>query len=103
MRNTYIITSLICLLGFLGASSASAGIYSYVVGQNTGQSNANYEAKQKAIQEGRISCVPQQPSSDNLWRCEDAYGNQYENLVITLKSEVDRIIRKNANAKRTGN
>jgi hypothetical protein len=103
MRNTYIITSLICLLGFLGASSASAGVYSYVIGQNTGQSNARYEEQQKARAEGRISCVPQSNTSDNLWRCEDAYGNQYEDLVITLKSEINRITRKNANAKRTGN
>jgi hypothetical protein len=96
MRNTYIITSLICLLGFLGASSASAGVYSYIIGQNTGQSNANYEAKQKAIQEGRISCVPQPNSSENLWKCEDAYGNQFDNLIITYKES------KNGNLKRAG-
>jgi hypothetical protein len=103
MRNLNTKLISILLLGLLSASGASAGVYSYVIGQNTGQSNANYEAKQKAIQEGRISCVPQSNSSDNLWRCEDAYGNQYEDLVITLKSEINRITRKNANDKRTGN
>ena len=93
---------LILLLGFLGASSASAGFMSYAIGNSTGQSNARYEAQQKAREEGRISCVPQQ-SSDNLWRCEDAYGNQFNDLVITKQEEYNRIIRKNANAKRTGN
>ena len=102
MRNLNIITTLLLLLGLLGASSASAGFFSYAVGNSTGESNARYEAKQKAIDEGRISCVPQQ-SSDNLWRCEDAYGNQFNDLVITKQEEYNRIIRKNANAKRTGN
>jgi hypothetical protein len=101
MRNTKLY--LLVPLFLLSASGASAGIYSYVVGQNTGQSNARYEEQQKARAEGRISCVPQKPTSENLWKCEDAHGNQYEDLVITLKTEVDRIIRKNANAKRTGN
>ena len=84
---------LILLLGFLGASSASAGVYSYVIGQNTGQSNARYEMEQQAKDEGRISCVPQQPQdpSYNLWKCSDAYGNQYEDMVITLKSEIERL------------
>ena len=84
---------LILLLGFLGASSASAGIYSYVIGQNTGQSNAHYEMEQQAKAEGRISCVPQPPQSPdyNLWKCSDAYGNEYPDMVITLKSEIDRI------------
>ena len=84
---------LILLLGFLGASSASAGFYSYMIGVNTANSNAHYEAEQKAKDEGRISCVPQPPQSPdyNLWKCSDAYGNQYEDMVITLKSEIDRI------------
>ena len=89
-------------LFLLSASGASANFFSYAVGNSTGQSNARYEAQQKAREEGRISCVPQQ-SSDNLWRCEDAYGNQFNDLVITKQEEYNRIIRKNANAKRTGN
>ena len=84
---------LILSLGLLSASSASAGVYSYVIGQNTGQSNAHYEAEQQAKAEGRISCVPQPPQSPdyNLWTCSDAYGNKYPDMVITLKSEIDRI------------
>ena len=84
---------LILLLGFLGASSASAGFYSYVIGQNTGQSNAHYEMEQQAKSEGRISCVPQPPQNPdyNLWTCSDAYGNQYSDMVITLKSEIERL------------
>ena len=84
---------LILLLGLLGASSASAGVYSYVIGQNTGQSNARYEMEQQAKAEGRISCVPQPPQNPdyNLWKCSDAYGNEYSDMVITLKSEIDRI------------
>ena len=92
MRNVKLYT-LTFLLGLLGASGASAGFFSYTIGNSTGQSNANYEAKLKAQEEGRISCVPQPSSSDNLWRCEDAYGNQFENLIIT-KQEV-----KNGNTK----
>jgi hypothetical protein len=91
MRHATVRLFSILLLGFLGASSASAGVYSYVIGQSTGESNARYEEQQKARSEGRISCVPQLPSSDNLWKCEDAYGNQYENLVITLKSEIENL------------
>ena len=84
---------LILLLGLLGASSASAGFYSYMIGVNTANSNAHYEAEQKAKDEGRISCVPQPPQSPdyNLWSCSDAYGNKYENMVITLKEEIDRL------------
>ena len=85
MRNAYPYT-LLFLLGFLGASSASAGVFSYVIGQNTAISNANYEARQKALEEGRISCVPQ-PSSVNLWKCEDAYGNQFDNLIILKETK----------------
>jgi hypothetical protein len=95
MRNTKLY--LLVPLFLLSASGASAGIYSYVVGQNTGQSNARYEEKQKAIQEGRISCVPQPGSSENLWKCEDAYGNQFDNLIITYKEP------KNGNTKRARN
>ena len=84
---------LILLLGLLGASSASAGFYSYMIGVNTANSNAQYEAEQQAKSEGRISCVPQPPQSPdyNLWKCSDAYGNEYTDMVITLKSEIDRI------------
>ena len=79
---------LILSLGLLGASSASAGFYSYIIGQNNGQSNAHYEAEQQAKSEGRISCVPQQPQNPdyNTWNCSDAYGNQYPDMVITLKA-----------------
>ena len=81
-------------LFLLSASGASyASYFSYIVGQNTGQSNAHYEAEQKAKDEGRISCVPQPPQNPdyNLWTCSDAYGNKYENMVITLKEEIDRL------------
>ena len=96
MRNVKLYT-LIFLLGLLGASSASAGFFSYAVGNSTGESNARYEAKLKAQEEGRISCVPQPSSSENLWNCEDAYGNKFDNLVI-IKQEV-----KNGNTKRARN
>ena len=78
---------------FLNASSASASFFSYTVGQSTGRSNAEYEDNQKAKDEGRISCVPQPPQNPdyNLWTCSDAYGNQYSDMVITLKSEIERL------------
>ena len=91
MRNLKLYLLLPLLL--LNASSASASFFSYTVGQSTGRSNAEYEAEQKAKDEGRISCVPQPPQSPdyNLWTCSDAYGNKYENMVITLKEEIDRL------------
>jgi hypothetical protein len=75
------------------SSASEAGIYSYVIGQSTGESNARYEAQEKDRSEGRISCVPQPPQDPNynLWTCSDAYGNKYENMVITLKEEIDRL------------
>ena len=87
-------------LFLLSASGASANFFSYAVGNSTGESNARYEAQQKAREEGRISCVPQQ-SSDNLWRCEDAYNNQFNDLVIVKQEEFNRL--KNGNSKRTRN
>ena len=92
---------LILLLGLLGASSASAGFFSYAVGNSSGESNARYEAKRKAQEEGRISCVPQQ-SSDNLWKCEDAYGNQFNDLIIVKQEEFNRV-KNGRNIKRAGN
>ena len=73
--------------------NASAGMMSYVIGQNTGRSNAEYEAEQTAKEEGRISCVPQKPQNPdyNLWTCKDAFGNEYKDMVITLKSEIVRL------------
>jgi hypothetical protein len=38
--------------------------------------------KLKAMESGQITCLPQNPPSEQLWRCEDAYGNPYENLII---------------------
>ena len=101
MRHSTILSTLLLLLGLLGASSASAGFFSYAVDNSTGESNARYEAKQKAIEEGRISCVPQQ-SSDNLWRCEDAYGNQFNDLIIVKQEEFNRV-KNGRNIKRAGN
>ena len=91
MRNLKLYLLLPLLL--LNASSASASFFSYTVGQSTGRSNAEYEAEQQAKSEGRISCVPQQPQNPdyNLWTCSDAYGNQYKDMVITLKEEIDRL------------
>ena len=91
MRNLKLYLLLPLLL--LNASSASASFFSYTVGQSTGRSNAEYEDNQKAKDEGRISCVPQQPQdpSYNLWTCSDAYGNKYPDMVITLKSEIERL------------
>ena len=100
MRNA-ISYPLIFLLGLLSASGASAGVYSFVIGQSTGESNARYEATQKAREEGRISCVPQQ-SSDNLWKCEDAYGNQFNDLIIVKQEEFNRV-KNGRNIKRAGN
>ena len=91
MRNLKLYLLLPLLL--LNASGASASYFSYIVGVNTANSNAHYEAEQQAKSEGRISCVPQPPQNPdyNLWTCSDAYGNKYENMVITLKEEIDRI------------
>jgi hypothetical protein len=38
--------------------------------------------KLKAMESGQITCLPQTPPSEQLWRCEDAYGNPYNNLII---------------------
>jgi hypothetical protein len=83
--------SLLLLLSFSSASKAN--FFSYAIGNSTGQSNARYEAQQKDREEGRISCVPQKPQDPNynLWTCSDAYGNEYPDMVITLKSEIERI------------
>lgn len=83
MRNTHLYT-LLFLLGLLGASSASAGVFSYVIGQSTGESNARYDADQKAKAEGRISCVPQHDSKD-LWTCADAFGTVTKDLQLIPK------------------
>jgi hypothetical protein len=96
MRNLKLY-SFIFLLSFLGASSASAGVLAYAIGQSTGQSNANYEANQKAREEGRISCAPQLSSPVGFWKCEDAYGNQFTDLIITKPAEIP-MVRKNARA-----
>ena len=101
MRHSTILSTLLLLLGLLGASSASANFFSYAVGNSTGESNARYEAQQKAREEGRISCVPQQ-SSDNLWRCEDPYGNQFNDLIIVKQEEFNRV-KNGRNIKRAGN
>jgi len=100
MRNTYIKLLSILLLGFLGASNAS-GAAATVVMLQTSAANATNQSKNKAMEEGRISCVPQGDPQQQLWTCSDAYGNQYDNLVITLKSEIDRL--KNGNLKRARN
>ena len=99
MRNAklYLLVPLL----ILNASSASASYFSYIVGVNTANSNAHYEAEQQAKSEGRISCVPQQ-SSDNLWRCEDAYNNQFDNLIIVKQEEFNRV-KNGRNIKRAGN
>ena len=86
-------------LFLLSASGAYANFFSYAVGNSTGESNARYEAQQKAREEGRISCVPQQ-SSDNLWTCEDPYGNQFRDLIILPKETKGK---SNGNIKRAGN
>lgn len=91
--------SLLLLLSLSSASEAS--IVSYAVGQSTGQSNANYEAKQKAMAEGRISCVPQHDSSEQLWKCEDAFDHNYENLVIILKEDFDKLKANQTNQKKS--
>jgi len=38
--------------------------------------------KLKAMESGQITCLPQTPPSEQLWRCEDAYGNLHDNLII---------------------
>jgi hypothetical protein len=38
--------------------------------------------KLKAMESGQIICLPEYPSSEQLWRCEDAYGNSHNNLII---------------------
>ena len=83
-------------LFLLSASGASANFFSYAVGNSTGESNARYEAQQRDRLEGRISCVPQHPQDPdyNLWKCSDAYGNQYTDMVITLKSEIQQLKNK---------
>lgn len=40
-----------------------------------------YQKKLQYMDEGVIQCRP----SANLWTCQDAYGNEYQNLVIIQK------------------
>lgn len=91
MRHLNIITTLIFLLGFLGASGASANIILLTQPQR----NQMVSIHTKEDTSNRISCVPQQ-SSTNLWKCEDSYGNQFDNLIILKES-------KNGNTKRARN
>jgi hypothetical protein len=44
--------------------------------------------KLKAMDAGQVTCVPQHPPSEQLWRCEDAYGNPYENLIIKQATKI---------------
>ena len=95
MRHLNIITTLIFLLGLLGASSAS-GAPANVAILMASSTNTN---KTKVDTSDKISCVPQataQQPSVNLWKCEDSYGNQFDNLII-LKEY------KNGNIKRARN
>jgi len=89
MAKPSILISSLISLGLLGASSASAAAYS-----NITQSNVNYQDHQKAREEGRITCVPQGDPQQQLWTCSDAYGNQFDNLIISKE--------KHGNSKRTG-
>ena len=91
IRTLWIIFILVFIVMFVSSRHSHAGVYSYVIGQNTGQSNAAYEERQKALEEGRITCIPQKPETNNLWTCKDAYDNEYKDMVITLKSEIERL------------
>ena len=44
--------------------------------------------KLKAMDAGQVTCVPQYPPSEQLWKCEDAYGNPYENLIIKQATKI---------------
>ena len=91
MRNTYIITTLVCLLGFLGASNASGAAATVVMLQASTANTTRVNQEKSKDTTSRISCVPQGDPQQQLWTCQDAYGNQYTDLVITLKSEIDRL------------
>lgn len=73
-------------LGFLGASSASAAVAvtTMVMAAAANNTRINQEKSKDTKEDtsSRISCVPQQ-SSNYLWTCSDAYGNQFENLIIS--------------------
>lgn len=101
MRNFKLYT-LLFLLGLLSASGAS-GAPANVAILMASQSNQVVSIDKTSAEQGKITCVPQQDPQQQLWKCQDAYGNQYDNLVITLKSEIDRIKGKNGNLKRAGN
>ena len=93
MRNATLntILSLLLLLGLLGASSASYGAAANVVILMASQRN---QVVSKDTQYS-ISCVPQQ-SSVYLWKCEDSYGNQFDNLIITTQDKNGTVNTKRA-------
>lgn len=80
---------LLGLLVFSTISGASANFFSYAVGNSTGQSNTRYEAEKEAKEKGIVTCQPQEKSSENLWTCKDAYGNQFTDLRITKVTKKD--------------
>jgi hypothetical protein len=62
----------------LAALSSASGLF-----DSEPEPQPNFSAEKiKAMESGQITCLPQNPPSEQLWRCEDAYGNPYENLTI---------------------
>jgi hypothetical protein len=62
----------------LAALSSASGLF-----DSEPEPQPNFSAeKLKAMESGQITCLPQYPPSEQLWRCEDAYGNAHENLTI---------------------
>jgi hypothetical protein len=64
----------------LAALSSASGLFD---SEPEPEPQPNFSAEKiKAMESGQITCLPQNPPSEQLWRCEDAYGNPYENLTI---------------------
>jgi hypothetical protein len=66
----------------LAALSSASGLF-----DSEAQPTISAE-KIKAMESGQITCLPQNPPSEQLWRCEDAYGNPYENLSIKQQHNI---------------
>ena len=77
MRNVPAKLSILVFLGLLVFSTISGAFPADWKEYLTVQKKIQY------MEEGIIQCRPQYNSSANLWDCEDAYDNQFNNLKIT--------------------
>lgn len=81
MRNLNLTTFLVTLV-LLSASGAS-GAPANVAILMASQSNQVVSIDKTSAEKGKITCVPQGDPQLQLWKCQDAYGNQFDNLIIT--------------------